>query len=318
MVKLLKSLAIVASIGMIFILIGGALVTKTESGMGCGESWPLCDGEIIPSNITPELVIELSHRLVSGIVGVVVISLSILAWKYVGHIREVKFLSFISVFFLLLQALIGAAAVMWGQSDFVLAAHFGISLISFAAVFLLMLLLFEIDQKFDTKTLFIQKKHRIQIYLLTIYTLIVVYTGALVRHTEANLVCGDWPFCTNTSPFTFSNFSLEQWIQMGHRLAAGILFLWTIIFFIKVAKHYRHNRIMYWGWVISLSLITLQVFFGAMIIITLLNLGIALLHALVISCYFAMLTYFVLLATRSAKYEKQQINNSNTTISSIK
>ena len=305
MVKILKSLSVVSTIGMIFILIGGALVTKTGSGAGCGSTWPLCHGQFLPTEITAELVIELSHRLVSGIVGISVLALSFLAWKHIGHIRETKFLSFLSVFFLLLQGLIGAAAVMWGQSDFVMAAHFGISLISFASVFLLTLLIFEIDKKFDTNSLFIQKKHRLEIYLLTLYTIIVVYTGALVRHASAEMVCKDWPFCNNTSAFAFSEYSFEQWIQMGHRLAAGILFIWTVLFFIKMMKNYRSSRVMFWGWVTTVSLIVLQVFFGAMIIFTMLNLGIALMHALVISCFFGMLSYFILLSSRSAQQDKK-------------
>lgn len=303
MIRTLKWLSVVSTVGMLFILLGGALVTKTESGAGCGDSWPLCNGQLIPTNITPELIIEYSHRLVSSVMGITVLALSILAWKFIGHIREVKFLSFLSVFFLIVQGLIGAAAVIWGQSDFVLAAHFGISLISFAAVFLLMLLIFEIDKKLDATSLFIQKKHRIEIYILTAYTIFVVYTGALVRHTNANLVCGDWPFCNNSNPFLFSQYSLEQWIQMGHRLFAGILFIWTLMLFIKIVKHYKNNRIMVWGWTINVILITLQVVFGALIIFTLLNLGIALLHALIITCYFGMLSYFLLLSTRSAKVE---------------
>src|SRR5690625_4046460 len=278
MLRTLKSLSVVSTIGMIVILLGGALVTKTGSGAGCGTSWPLCEGQLIPTNITPELIIEYSHRLVSSIMGITIVALAILAWKYIGHIREVKFLSFLSVFFLIFQGLIGAAAVVWGQSDFVLAAHFGISLISFASVFLLMLLIFEIDQKFDTRSLIIQKKHRIEIYLLTIFTTFVVYTGALVRHTNANLVCLDWPFCINGSPFDLANYTFLQWIQMGHRLAAGLLFIWTLLFFIKVYKTYRTNKLMYWGWVITLGLMTAQVIFGALIIFTLLNLGVALLH----------------------------------------
>ncbi|MEH6944979.1 heme A synthase, partial [Bacillus sp. JJ722] len=32
----LKRLAVLTTIGMLLILLGGALVTKTESGMGCG------------------------------------------------------------------------------------------------------------------------------------------------------------------------------------------------------------------------------------------------------------------------------------------
>src|SRR5574342_935415 len=143
MKRSLKWLAVLTTIGMLFVLLGGALVTKTDSGMGCGRSWPLCNGEFVPTDITPELIIELAHRLVSGSVGIMVLALSIWTWKTIGHIRETKFLSVLSFFFLMLQALIGAAAVKWGQSDFVLALHFGISLISFAAVLLLIMLIFE-------------------------------------------------------------------------------------------------------------------------------------------------------------------------------
>lgn len=301
MIRTLKWLSVVSTIGMFFILLGGALVTKTDSGMGCGDSWPLCHGQLFPSDITPELIIEYSHRLVSTIIGVTILLLAIIAWFVIGHIREVKFLSFSSVFFLVLQGLIGAAAVVWGQSDFVLAIHFGVSLISFATVFLLTMLIFEVDKKFDTSQLFIQKKHRIEIYLLTAYTLVVVYTGALVRHVNANLVCGSWPFCINSDPFAFSNYNFEQWVQMGHRLLAAILFIWTITFFIKVSKQYRQNKVMYVGWLISLLLMTSQVIFGALIIFTRLNLAISLLHALFITCFFGMITYFILLSSRSAK-----------------
>lgn len=157
MIKFLRTLSLIATILMLFLLLGGALVTKTGSADGCGDSWPLCEGELIPSEFTFEMVIELSHRAVSGVAGIVVLTLAILSWIKIGHVREVKFLAFSSVFFIVLQALIGAAAVVWGQSDFVLAAHFGISLVSFAAVFLLMLLIFELDKKLHTESLFIKK-----------------------------------------------------------------------------------------------------------------------------------------------------------------
>lgn len=307
MFRTIKWLSVVSTIGMFFILLGGALVTKTDSGAGCGSSWPLCNGQLFPNVITPELIIEYSHRLVSSIIGVTVLLLAVFAWNHLGHIREVKFLSFISVFFLILQGLIGAAAVVWGQSDFVLAIHFGISLVSFASIFLLMLLIFEIDNKLDADKLHIKKKDRIEIYLLSTYTIIVVYTGALVRHINANLVCGSWPFCNNGAPFAFADYNFHQWVQMGHRLLAAILFIWTLTFLIKVHKNYRNNRVMYYGWVISFSLILLQVLFGAMIIFTELNLWIALFHAFFITCYFGMLSYFMLLSNRSA-HQEQKVN----------
>jgi heme a synthase len=298
----LKWLAVATTIGMIFVLIGGALVTKTGSGMGCGRSWPLCHGKFLPTHITPELLIELAHRLVSGAVGIMVLVLSVWTWKAIGHIRETKFLSFLSFFFLLLQGLIGAAAVKWGQSGFVLAMHFGISLISFAAVFLLTLLIFEIDKKFNADKLIIDKRMGFHIVSLSIYSLVVIYTGALVRHTKSSLVCRDWPLCLNDAPALPTN--MYEWVQMGHRAAAGFIFLWIAYITYIAVKHYKDQKVLYWGWIISFILVCLQVTAGALIIFSRLNLYIALLHAFFITCLFGVLSYFLLLYSRSRKNRK--------------
>lgn len=297
--KGLKWLAVLTTLGMLFVLLGGALVTKTESGMGCGRSWPLCNGQLIPSDITFELVIELAHRVVSGGVGLLVLALSIWSWRSIGYKRETKFLAALSFFFLVLQGLIGAAAVLWGQSDFVLAIHFGISLISFASILLLTLLIFEVDQKFDAKSLVINKRMRFHTVGVTIYSYLVVYTGALVRHTESSLVCKDWPLCVNSSPSLPSN--LYEWIQMGHRAAAGFIFLWIAYITYIAMKEHKHQKVIYWGWIIAFTLVCLQVMSGALVVFTRLNLSIALMHALIISCLFGLLCYFNLLASRSKR-----------------
>ncbi|WP_347318163.1 heme A synthase [Rossellomorea sp. RS05] len=297
--KGLKWLAVLTSLGMLFVLLGGALVTKTGSGMGCGRSWPLCHGQLIPDNITIELVIELAHRVVSGGVGLLLLALSIWSWKAIGHKRETKFLAILSFFFLVLQGLIGAAAVKWGQSDFVLAIHFGISLISFASVLLLTLLIFEVDQKFEADKVIIDKRMRWHTIGVTIYTYLVVYTGALVRHTESSLVCKDWPFCVNSSIGLPTN--MYEWIQMGHRTAAALVFVWIAYVTVLAVKKYKQQKVVYWGWVIALILVTLQATTGALVVLTRLNLAVALLHALIISCLFGLLCYLIMLGSRSKK-----------------
>ena len=297
----LKWFSVLTTIGMLFILLGGALVTKTDSGMGCGRTWPLCNGQLIPDEITIELVIELAHRIVSGLVGFMVIILSIWSWKSIGHIRETKFLSALAFSFLLLQGLVGAAAVVWGQSDFVLAIHFGISLISFSTVFLLTLLIFEIDKKFEAEKLVLDDRMRRHIIGVSIYSFIVVYSGALVRHVNASLVCRDWPLCLNDQ-FTLPA-NLYEWVQMSHRGAAGIIFIWIGYIMVLAIKHYQNQKIVYWGWIISFCLVTLQVIAGAFIIFSRGNLLIALIHAFLISCLFGMLSYFILLTFRSKRNE---------------
>ncbi|MBP3040054.1 heme A synthase [Bacillaceae bacterium Marseille-Q3522] len=299
MQRSLKYFSILTTIGMLFVLLGGALVTKTDSGLGCGRTFPLCNGEIIPTDVSTELMIEFSHRIVSGTVGLMVLVLSIWTWRKIGHIRETKFLSILSFTFLLLQGLIGAASVVWGQSDFILALHFGISLISFASVLLLTLLILEVDKKFAAEKLIIDKKMTGQTIAVSIYSYIVIYSGALVRHTDASLVCGSWPFCTN-SGFTIPE-NIYEWIQMGHRTAAGLLFLWIAWITFHAVTAYKHEKVLYIGWVTALALISLQVLTGALTIVTRLNLMITLAHALFISCFFGVLSYFLLLVSRSSK-----------------
>ncbi|MEH7393625.1 COX15/CtaA family protein, partial [Bacillus sp. JJ1474] len=273
MQRSLKWFAVLTTIGMLLVLLGGALVTKTDSGMGCGDSWPLCHGEILPKNITPELIIELAHRVVSGGVGIMVLILSVWTWRAIGHIRETKFLSITSFFFLVLQGLIGAAAVKWGQSDFVLALHFGISLISFSTVLLLTLLIFEVDKKFEAEKIVLDNRMKKHIIGVTIYSYIVVYTGALVRHVNASLVCRDWPLCINNSFSLPTN--MYEWVQMGHRAAAGIIFLWIAYITYIAVKHYKDQKVVYWGWIISFILVSLQVIAGALVVLSKLNLYIA-------------------------------------------
>ncbi len=295
--KYLKWFAVAATIGMLLILLGGALVTKTDSGMGCGRHWPGCNGQLIPDKITKEVLIEFSHRVVTGSVGFLILILSVWSWKVMGHIRETKFLAIMAMFFLILQALIGAAQVLWGQGDFILALHFGISLISFASVLLLTLLIFEVDSKFDSDTLRIESKLKWHTIGVTLYSYIVVYTGALVRHTNSGLICADWPLCNNETFALPSN--LYEWIQMGHRTAAALIFIWIGLIAWHVYKHYKDQRVLYYGWLTAFGIVTLQVIAGMLVVLTKLNLYFALLHSLLISLLFGLLCYMLLLLSRS-------------------
>ena len=85
---------------------------------------------------------------------------------------------------------------------------------------------------------------------------------------------------------------------MGHRFAAGLIFIWIAYITFLAIKYYCQQIVLYWGWIIALSLVSLQVVAGAMIIYTRLNLYIALLHALFITCLFGVLSYFSCLLFR--------------------
>ncbi len=297
--KKLKLFSILTTLGMIIVLLQGALVTKTESGQGCGDSWPLCHGQVIPDSInTLETIIEYSHRAVSGILGIMVIILAIWMWKKLPHIRETKFLAIIAVLFIIFQGLLGAAAVVWGQSSAVLALHFGFSLVSFASVLLLTILVYEEDKGPKIRQPRITARFKGFIYFIFTYLYIVVYTGALVRHTDASLACAGWPLCNGQLIPPLRGVIA---VQFGHRVAAALMFLVLLALVIHVYRNYKDQPAIRYTALISFVLVTLQVISGAYVVFTAMSLVSAMLHAFIITCLFGAISYLVMLATRANK-----------------
>jgi cytochrome c oxidase assembly protein subunit 15 len=293
----LKWLSVLATIIMALVQLGGALVTKTGSADGCGSDWPLCHGAFLPQNLPIQTIIELSHRAVSGLSLIVVVWLSIVAWKHIGYIKEIKPLTIISISFLLIQALIGAAAVIWQQNAYILALHFGISLVSFSSVFVMTLIIFEVDRKYEADELFIRKPLRSLTWIMTGIVYLTIYTGALVRHKKASLAYGEWPL-----PFhDIIPHTEGDWINFVHRGMALITFIWILLTFIHALNNYRQNRTIRYGYTTAFILIILQVTTGALSVITHVNLIIALLHALIITILFGLITYFIVLMLRTIR-----------------
>lgn len=301
--KLLKVYAVVTTLGMFLILLMGAIVTTTDSGDGCGNSWPLCYGKLLPTQPEVETIIEYSHRVVSGLLGVMVIILAIWTWKKIGHLRETKWLAFFSVFLIVFQGLLGAAAVMWGQSSAVLALHFGISLLSLASVFLLTVLVFEDDRLGKEYVVAIPKTSRTQLYVFAIFLYIVIYSGAFVRHTKASLACSSWPVCGANEWIPPLN-SLAG-VHFIHRILAFAVFIWLLYLFIRAAKEFKNEKVIFYSFMFAFLFVIFQVFTGALIIFTRLNMFITLAHGFFISCLFATIAYLLLIATRQKLLNKK-------------
>src|SRR5690349_712896 len=74
-------LAFITSLLTLGLIIIGAVVRVSDSGLGCGNDWPLCNGSIFPplDNITAW--IEWSHRLVAMLIGVFGIGMLITVFR---------------------------------------------------------------------------------------------------------------------------------------------------------------------------------------------------------------------------------------------
>ena len=61
------------------LIILGAIVRITGSGMGCGDHWPLCNGRLLPPLDLPTLI-EYAHRLAAALVTILVAATAGYAW----------------------------------------------------------------------------------------------------------------------------------------------------------------------------------------------------------------------------------------------
>jgi heme A synthase len=96
----------------------GAYVRASGSGAGCGSHWPLCDGQVLPRAKTTQLVVELSHRLTSGVALILTVALVVAAYRTYPRGSVVRRGAVATLGFMLAEALVGAGLVL-----FELVAH---------------------------------------------------------------------------------------------------------------------------------------------------------------------------------------------------
>lgn len=96
---------------LLFVILFGAWVRITGSGAGCGDHWPLCDGQFIPRAPSTERVIEYTHRVTSGLCGVVGIGFLVAATRAYGFGHRVARGAFATLLFILVEGAIGALLV---------------------------------------------------------------------------------------------------------------------------------------------------------------------------------------------------------------
>src|SRR5690242_4840269 len=84
----LRRLALLTAISTYILIVVGAIVRSTGSGLGCPD-WPLCYGGILPPTI--EALIESSHRWIAALVSTVMLAMVAAAWVWARHIRHIVF-----------------------------------------------------------------------------------------------------------------------------------------------------------------------------------------------------------------------------------
>jgi cytochrome c oxidase assembly protein subunit 15 len=132
---LYAKVALVALGALSLIVLTGAGVRLTGSGLGCPD-WPKCYGQTVPP-LDTHAVIEYGNRVLTGFVGLAVIAASVLAWFRVpfrGHLALFGALLPLGV---IGQAILGALVVKHHLAPGLVMSHFILSMLLLDAAFAL-------------------------------------------------------------------------------------------------------------------------------------------------------------------------------------
>lgn len=240
----------------------GAVVRVTDSGLGCGNSWPLCNGTIIPPLDNLTAWIEWSHRLFAMLIGVFGLAMLFLAWRgYRKNNRAVITTTFIAAVIFTFQSGLGAFVVIFDLPPTMVTLHLASAMLLLGTLLLAGILAWHRPLAKPTP----RDNVTLLAYVTTALSLIIILTGALVRGSGATLACPDYPLC-NGEIFPFNQGSLET-VHMIHRLAVvglGLMLIMLVWYVYRGGRNVMLRRLS----VLALILYFAQAGVGALFVLT--------------------------------------------------
>lgn len=242
MTRRFATLAWSAAVCTYLLIVLGAVVRITGSGMGCGDHWPLCNGHLFPPLNDIGTVIEWSHRLVAALVSTLVVALAVYDWwLHRPSGRPAVRASFVALALLIIQVLLGAITVKLELPAWSVVLHLG------AAMLLLATLLVAARPHPLTPS----PVRRGGTSILVSLTFVTVLFGALTANLGAAAACGGFPLCNGEIWISAGPLALIHWM---HRLLAYSLAIIVMIWAARTPGS---------GPKVVLALVALQVTIGA-------------------------------------------------------
>jgi protoheme IX farnesyltransferase len=252
-------LALSASLFTFVLIVIGGIVRVTGSGLGCGESWPQCNGVWFPPLDVPT-AIELSHRVAAALVTPLILAVAYVAWRRYRSVRWIVAPALLAVVLLIVQILLGAATVMLLLPPAIVALHLANALALLAMLLVVTVMAFQYgrDPRI-TQSLFHFDTLSSLVGITTLALFVLLITGALVTAGRAGFACAGWPLCNGAvTPTTAAG-----WLHMGHRYAAGLVGLMLAGSIIQAWRLRRNDGPVFVAAVVTGVLFLAQVLVGA-------------------------------------------------------
>lgn len=132
-----RRLAYLTLVLLFAIVVSGATVRLTASGLGC-ENWPRCGDTFLPEKDFHALV-EFGNRVVGLVVGLVSLAAAVAAWRVERLPRWVVWAAAALPVTILLQGVLGGITVLVELHPLTVMAHFLLSLLALAVAVVVVL-----------------------------------------------------------------------------------------------------------------------------------------------------------------------------------
>ena len=129
-----RRLAATSTVATLLLVAVGGLVRATDSGLGCGDDWPNCNGKLIPVLNARPVIIEWTHRAVAMIVGLLVLALFVQALRYLRDRPGLVKLSGAALALVILQGLLGRVVVKGELEVLLVVGHLATAMVFLAAL----------------------------------------------------------------------------------------------------------------------------------------------------------------------------------------
>ena len=96
----------------LLVIVWGAYVRATGSGAGCGDHWPLCNGQVLPQTESLKTLIEFTHRTSSGVSLILVLVGFFWARAISKKGAVIRWAAGLTVLAIFLEAALGAGLVL--------------------------------------------------------------------------------------------------------------------------------------------------------------------------------------------------------------
>ena len=118
--RLLHRYAVLVAVATWLLLLAGALVTSTDSGLAVPD-WPLSYGTLFPPMVGG-IRFEHGHRMLAGAVGLLILGLAVWLWAAEAR-RALRRLGAAALGLVVLQAVLGGLTVLWLLPPQISIAH---------------------------------------------------------------------------------------------------------------------------------------------------------------------------------------------------